>query len=85
MKANLTQQEIDTLWEQGFRPYEIYTYNKEPVHYCNKLCDAGTISGWNIEFVFSTRERLKTYPHFDAVIGVDTMTNVETVWKGAEQ
>lgn len=82
MAHNLTREEIDALWEQGFRPYEIYTYNKEPVYYGGNLFDAGKVDGWNIELVFSTRELLESYPFFDAVIGTDSMANVETVWKG---
>jgi hypothetical protein len=82
MAHNLTQQEIDSLWDQGFRPYEIYTYNKESAYYFGDLFEAGKIAGWNIEFVFSTRELLKSYPYFDAVIGIDSMASVETVWKG---
>lgn len=82
MAHNLTRQEIDNLWEKGFRPYEIYVCNKTPVYYGGNCFDAGKIDGWNIEFVFSTRELLETYPYFDAIIGVDSMVNVETVWFG---
>lgn len=82
MSHNLTQAEIDALWDKGFRPYEIYTCNKEPVYYNGHLFAAGMIKGWQIEFVFSTRELLESYPYFDAVIMVDSMANVETVWKG---
>jgi hypothetical protein len=82
MKIDLTQSEIDALWDKGFRPYEIYTYNKEPAYYGGNWFDAGKIDGWNIEFVFSTRELLESYPFFDAVIGIDSMTSVETVWQG---
>ena len=82
MAHNLTQAEIDALWDEGFRPYEIYTYNKEPAYYGGNLFAAGMISGWNIEYVFSTRKLLESYPYFDAVIMVDSMANVETVWKG---
>lgn len=82
MPLNLTQKEIDALWDEGFRPYEIYTYNKAPAYYGGNMFDAGKIDGWNIEFVFSTRELLESYPYFDAVIGIDSMASVETVWKG---
>ncbi len=74
--------EQQKLWEQGYRPYEIYTYNKEPVLYLGEIMDAGTVDGWNIEFVFSTREKLETYPYFDAIIGIDAMHSVETTWNG---
>ena len=82
MAHNLTQAEIDSLWNQGFRPYEIYTYNKAPAYYGGNLFAAGKIDGWTIEFVFSTRELLESYPYFDAIIGIDSMASVETVWKG---
>ena len=75
-------QELTALWEQGFRPYEIYTSNKERVYYCDRWRQAGEVQGWNIEFVFSTRELLKSYPYFDDVICVAHGACVETVWKG---
>ena len=75
-------EEQEKLWEHGYRPYEIYTYNKTPVLYLGEIMDAGTVDGWHIEFVFSTREKLETYPYFDAVIGVDSMASVETEWHG---
>lgn len=82
MQIDLTENQIDALWDKGFRPYEIYTYNKAPAYYGGNLFEAGKIDGWNIEFVFSTRELLESYPFFDAVIGIDSMTSVETVWIG---
>jgi hypothetical protein len=74
--------EGQVLWDQGYRPYEIYTYNKTDVVYCGEVKRAGAVLGWGIEFIFSTREKLKTYPYFDAVIGVDCMASVEGTWHG---
>jgi len=82
MSLNLKRNEIDSLWNQGFRCFEIYTYNKTPVRYGENLFDAGKVSGWNIEFVFSTRELLESYPYFDAIIGADSLCIAETVWRG---
>lgn len=73
----LNEDLIDQLWAEGFRPYEIYVFNRETVTYCGNECAPGTVAGWGIEFVFSTREKLKTYPFFDAVIGVDSLANDE--------
>ena len=81
MALNLTKNEIDTLWEQGFRPYEIYTKNPVAVDYFGEHKSAGEISGWEIKFVFSTREALKRYPFFDAIICVDSMANPDLeIW-----
>jgi hypothetical protein len=74
--------EQQTLWDQGYRPFEIYTFNDSAVDYFGEVKKAGTVSGWNIKFVFSTLENLKTYPHFDTVIGVDCMASVEDTWHG---
>jgi hypothetical protein len=71
-----------TLWNQGYRPFEIYTFNDSPVEYYGKLKQAGTIPGWDIKFVFSTREKLKNYPYFDAIIGLDSMCSVGETWHG---
>jgi hypothetical protein len=74
--------EQQTLWDQGYRPFEIYTFNDSEVNYLGEVRKAGTVSGWNIKFVFSTREKLKTYPNFDAVISVDCMASIEDTWHG---
>jgi hypothetical protein len=85
MTLNLTQNEIDTLWDKGYRPYEIYTTNPEPVEYCGRTCDVGTITGWDIRFVFSTRELLESMPLFDAVVCVADMSVCEAVWHGSPE
>ena len=83
MALELTANEIDALWEQGYRPYEIYTTNPEPVFYCDMMWDAGTITGWGITFVFAKRETLeKSYPFFDAIIGVDSLAYCNEVFHG---
>ena len=74
--------EKQTLWDQGYRPFEIYTFNDSRVEYLGEVKQAGTVSGWTIKFVFSTREKLKSYPFFDAIICVDCMANVEETWHG---
>jgi hypothetical protein len=74
--------EQQNLWGQGYRPFEIYTFNDSPVEYYGELKQAGTIPGWNIKFVFSTREKLKNYPYFDAIIGLDSMCSVGETWHG---
>jgi len=82
MEINLTNRQIDSLWDKGFRPFEIYVSNKKRVFYLDSWHEAGTIPGWDIEFVFTTRELLESYPYFDAIIGVDSMANVEYLWEG---
>lgn len=80
MALDITQSEINALWEKGFRPYEIYTCNDTPVEYCGELKQAGDVSGWNIKFIFATRESIKTYPFFDVVIGLDTVSSCTEIW-----
>jgi hypothetical protein len=71
---NITQKEIDERWELGFRPYEIYVSNSEPVYIFGKLHEAGEIEGWEIKHVFAKKCDLPLYPFFDIVIS--------TVWVG---
>jgi len=80
-RGELTRGE-QKLWDQGYRPFEIYTFNDSPVKYLGEWKEAGEVPGWQIKFVFSTREKLKTYPFFDVVIGVDCMASVEDTWHG---
>jgi hypothetical protein len=84
MQIDLTENQIDALWDKGYRCYEIYTFNEVPVMYCGKVCPAGTIGGWDIKFVFSTRQKLNSFPFFDAIIGVDVVYSAESVWHGKE-
>ena len=80
MSLDITQAEINALWEKGFRPYEIYVCNDTPVEYYGELKQAGDVSGWDIRFVFATRESIKTYPFFDVVIGLDTVSSCNEIW-----
>jgi len=84
MKLNMTHEQIDALWKQGYRPWEIYTTNKEAVEYCGKTMAPDTIPGWEIEHVFAKRDSLNTYPFFDAVIAVSAMYSVENVHHESE-
>ena len=79
---NLTNSEFESMWEKGFRPYEIYVCNRKHEMYFGELKSPGEIKGWEIEHVFSTRELLKSYPYFDAVIGISDMSVCDKVWKG---
>ena len=84
MQIDLTENQIDALWNNGYRCYEIYTFNEKPERYCGKIWPAGTIGGWEIKFVFSTRKKLNSFPFFDVVIGVDSVSNAESVGHGNE-
>ena len=83
---NYTIEDIDALWDKGFRGYEIYTYNKyDIIGTCeadDELTKAGTFSGWDIEFVFSTPELLKDMPFFDVIIMGASLSDCQTVWRG---
>ena len=74
--------EQQTLWDQGYRHYEIYTYNDSPVKYLGEIREPGTVSGWEIKYVFSTRENIKTFPYFECVIGLDRFSSEVEVWHG---
>lgn len=80
----LTESEFDDLYERGYRCYEIYIKNPNKVEYYGKTHKAGTIGGWSIRFIFSTREKLESFPFFDAVIGIDSASVAECVWHGWE-
>ena len=75
-----SKEQLDELYSQGFRCFEIYTYNKTDVIYVGKPHAAGTVSGWDIEFVISKRELLKDMPFFDCVITIEPFDNAEYVW-----
>ena len=78
----IDQTQFNNLWEQGFRPYEIYVFNESPTEYFGEILEAGKIAGWDIKHVFSTRELLKTYPYFDAIIAISDMSVCNEIWKG---
>jgi hypothetical protein len=73
----MTRNEIDELWEQGYRPYEIYISNPFIVDYFGEVCAAGTVTGWDIRHVFATKEGLKSYPFFDEIIGMSAVETCE--------
>ena len=81
MTLNLTQDEINTLWEKDYRPWEIYTCNETPVEYFGELKQAGEISGWDIKHIFATREAIKTYPFFDVIIMMDCVAYCTEIWE----
>ena len=70
------------LWDQGYRYYEIYTYNDTQVKYLGEIREPGTVSCWEIKYVFSTREKIKTFPYFECVIGLDRFDSEVEVWHG---
>ena len=83
MQLDITQNEINTLWDKGYRPWEIYTCNDAPVNYCGELKQPGEIGGWDIKHIFSTREVIKTYPFFDVIIIMDCVASCTEIWEGA--
>ena len=80
MTLDLTQSEINALWDKGFRPFEIYVCNDSPVEYCGQIHPAGAVTGWNIKFVFATRESLSRYPYFDEIIGLDHVGTCDEIF-----
>lgn len=84
MALNLTEKQIDDLWDQGYRPFEIYTCNPKPVIYYGEYMESGEVKGWEIQFIFAKRESLVSYPFFDCVIGMDSVAACDTVWHGPD-
>ena len=80
--ADLDNETIGMLWDDGLRPYEIYTYNKEDAKYYGAFAPAGTISGWDIKHIFSTPSALKTMPFFDCIIMGSDLESCTEYWKG---
>ena len=81
---SLTKTEIDSLWEKGYRPYEIYTFNNTAVNYYGEHMPAGSVAGWEILHVFAKRETLESFPFFDAVICLSDMSVVTHVHHGGD-
>jgi hypothetical protein len=79
MTPNMTREQIDALWKEGYRPWEIYTTNKQAVEYCGETMAPDTIPGWEIEHVFAKRDSLNSYPFFDCIICKSDLSIVETV------
>ena len=82
MSLNITQTEIDTLWDKGYRPFEIYLCNDEPEMYCGKMEEAGSIGGWDIKHIFATRDEIENYPNFDCIINIDSVAYCTEVFHG---
>jgi hypothetical protein len=80
MSLNLTREQIDILWNQGYRCFEIYVFNDRHAIYNGEFCEAGTIPGWDIKFVVSTREAIKEFPFFDCIIGIAPMSDAQIIW-----
>ncbi len=76
---------VADLWEQGYRPFEIYVCNDETVEYCGKQCAPGEVAGWEIKFVLAKRDELPYYPFFDAVILASDLASVEYIWADGER
>jgi hypothetical protein len=80
---DLETRAINILWDQGFRPFEVYMSNSVAVDYIgNDKAPAGTVSGWDIKHIFSTPSALKTMPFFDCVIMGSTLSDCKEYWKG---
>lgn len=80
-----TFHDVDDLWEQGYRPFEIYVCNEELVEYCGEQCAPGEVAGWEIKFVLAKRDELASYPFFDAVILGSDLAAVEYIWMNGER
>ena len=61
MSLNITQTEINTLWDKGYRPFEIYTSNPEPVMYHGKMEETNVVGGWDIKHIFATRDEIEKH------------------------
>ncbi len=81
---DVSEDQLNELYYQGFRCYEIYTYNKTDVVYVGKPHAAGTVSGWDIEFVVSKRDLLEEMPFFDCVISTLPFDVADYVWAELE-
>jgi len=78
--SSITEEERDTLWDQGFRPWEIYVSNCSDEMYLGEIKKAGEISGWDIKNIFATREGIESYPFFDVRISMDTLDKCTEAW-----
>jgi hypothetical protein len=84
MSLNITQTEINTLWDKGYRPFEIYTSNPEPVMYCGKMEETNAVGGWDIKHIFATRDEIENYPNFDCIIMIDSVAYCTEIFHGNE-
>ena len=84
MSLNITQTEINTLWDKGYRPFEIYTSNPEPVMYHGKMEETNAVGGWDIKHIFATRDEIENYPNFDCIIMIDSVGYCTEIFHGNE-
>ena len=84
MSLNITQTEINTLWDKGYRPFEIYTSNPEPVMYHGKMEETNAVGGWDIANVFATRDEIENYPNFDCIIACNSVSCCDEVFHGKD-
>ena len=80
-KIDTKSSEFETMWEDGFRPYEVYTKNEIAVLHNGDIHAPGTITGWDIKHVFAKRSELKSMPFFDVVICGSSMSDVTEIHK----
>tara|TARA_B110000093_G_scaffold76369_1_gene83178 strand:+ start:133 stop:411 length:279 start_codon:yes stop_codon:yes gene_type:complete len=83
--SEMTQQDINEYWADGYRPYEVYVCNPEPVVYCGVLEPAGSIGGWDIKHVFTKSDYLNSYPFFDTVIMFSNVGDCEEMFTPLSQ
>ena len=84
MSLNITQTEINTLWDKGYRPFEIYTSNPEPVMYNGKMEETNAVGGWDIKHIFATRDEIENYPNFDCIIMIDSVAYCTEIFHGKD-
>ena len=84
MALNITQSEVNALWDKGYRPFEIYLCNDKPELYCGEVVEAGKITGWDIANVFATRDEIENYPNFDCIIACNSVSCCDEVFHGNE-
>lgn len=75
---------------EGLDIYEIFVYNDKKIPESAETVyagmEAGTVSGWQIKWVYATDEGVKTFPFFDCIISKNDCPRQETrkaaiIWK----
>ena len=82
---DLTQKEVNALFEEGFRPIEIYVYNDETVTYNGVIREPRAIEGWDIKHIFTKPEWVSQYPFFDTVIMLSSVCYCEEMFTPLNQ
>ena len=85
LMEDITQAEVNEYWKEGYRPFEIYVCNSEPVMYCGVLKPTGSIEGWDIKHVFTKFEWLCDYPYFDTTILTSCVGDCEEMFTPLSQ